>query len=291
MRRRLFLPALLLRAGLVALIAACASESASTTSTIESTATTATPSGPTGITTTVSLTATTAHPTELTLVAPPDGLIVIEPELIVRGLTSPGAEVTVNGQAAGVSGPDGESSYEAAMTLSEGTNSINVIAEESGSAPTEVSIDVLYMPRASVEFAFFERVSSAQVIVDYAQFLTGQEAIDAAVEDGVTTPEEGVPNDYYIRNVNPMLRDLALDSDVVVILSTNSRAGISEVRVPIDEWLTLFHEDGTAWDLSTETPPEQAPPHFGYFGAGWGAGYWLTIDGLFVVQIRQQWVP
>jgi len=263
-----------------ALVAACASDPAFTTTTVTE---------PIETTTTLPATTTTAPLTELTLVAPPDGLIVIEPELLVLGLTSSDAEVTVNGQPAVVSGPTGQSWFEVTVTLSEGANSINVHAEESGSAPIEMTVEVRYLPDAVERFAFLDQIRfSTEVIADYAEFLTGQEAIDAAVEDGVTTPEEGVPNDYYIRNADSTLSELQLASDVVVILTTQ---GITEVSVPFDEWLGLFHEDGTPWDLSTETPPEQPPPHFGYFGAGWGAGYWLTIDGYFVVQIRQQWVP
>lgn len=140
-------------------------------------------------------------------------------------------------------------------------------------------------------FAFMKRVSTEEIVVDHAQFLTGQEAIDAAVEDGVTTPEEGVPNDYYIRNPDAQLRTLPLSVDVVVILATPAAGAVGEVRVTLAEWLRLFHDDGTPYDLSTEQPPPVSEPHNGFFGAGWGAPYWLTIEGDQVSQIRQQYLP
>lgn len=49
-------------------------------------------------------------------------------------------------------------------------------------------------------FYFVEGVNADGFIVDQAEFLTGEEAKQAAVDDGVILPGEDLPNDFYIRN-------------------------------------------------------------------------------------------
>lgn len=256
-------------------------------------ATTSSPTTTAASTTTVVPITTTTVPRSIALEIswPIEGFISTEPEISVSGVTSPGATVTVNGEEASMSGDDQLAIFDLLIALTEGDNEIAVAATGADAATAEVVVNVRYLPNADLEFAFMDRVSAAEIVADYAQFLTGQEAIDAAVEDGVTTPEEGVPNDYYIRNVNPQLRTLPLSEDVLVILATPAPGAVGEVLVSMDDWLGLFHDDGTPYDLDEEDPPPVEEPHSGFFGAGWGAPYWLTIDGAEVIQIRQQYLP
>lgn len=209
----------------------------------------------------------------------------------MNGVTSPGATVTVNGEETAINSEGDPTYFDRSITLTAGDNEISVVASAPDATPAQMVVTVHYVPDAALEFAFMDRVTADEIVADYAQFLTGQQAIDAAVEDGVTTPEEGVPNDYYIRNVNTQLRTLPLSPDVVVILSTSAPGAVGEIRVPMDDWLVLFHEDGTPYDPSREELPPLEEPHFGFFGAGGGAPYWLTIDGDQVIQIRQQYLP
>ena len=52
---------------------------------------------------------------------------------------------------------------------------------------------------------------------DKVDFRTGQEAVEAAREAGVIGPDEdAVPNDYFTRNDNPLIRDLAVQPDAPV---------------------------------------------------------------------------
>ena len=44
------------------------------------------------------------------------------------------------------------------------------------------------------------------ISIDYAEMLTGQAAIDAAVAAGEIAPGEDLPNDYWISNDNPQKR-------------------------------------------------------------------------------------
>lgn len=58
------------------------------------------------------------------------------------------------------------------------------------------------------------------VSFDKVDFLTGAEAVAAAREAGAIGPDEdSVPNDYFIRNVNPLIRKLPVipDSQVFVL--------------------------------------------------------------------------
>ena len=65
-------------------------------------------------------------------------------------------------------------------------------------------------------YAFLERLDTAkrQITVDVAQFLTGEEAEQAAQEDG----EEAF--DYYVRNQNPRLRDLTFAARLTIVTNT-----------------------------------------------------------------------
>lgn len=271
------------------MLVACGGDAGSVTTTNVSPTTTGTaaPTTTAGPTSPIPIPA----PAELEVLWPVEGFVTIEPELSVNGHASAGAIVTVNGEEAATTSEGGPTFFDRSISLTEGANKISVVAYAPEATPAEMVVTVHYLPGADLEFAFMDRVSAEEIVADYAQFLTGQEAIEAAVEDGVTTPEEGVPNDYYIRNVNPQLRTLPLAQDVVVILSTAAPGAVGEVRVQMEDWLSLFHEDGTPYDPSLEDVPPAVEPHFGFFGAGGGAPYWLTIEGDQVRQILQQYLP
>jgi len=144
------------------------------------------------------------------------------------------------------------------------------------------------------EIAFLTQVSATEIVADSAEMLTGDEANQAAFEDGVIgSVDEGVPNDYYIRNQDDQLRTLAVADGVTVVLQTSATGSVSGVEVPMDEWLALFKADGTPWDYEVDEVPSWPEPHMGYFGAGTkGAPYWLTFDADGnVIEIEQQYLP
>ena len=66
--------------------------------------------------------------------------------------------------------------------------------------------------------------ATTQVEIDYVAMYTGDEAIEKALEDGsdvVEMDEHGdyyIPNDYYIRNNNPVLRTFPLANDCEVYM-------------------------------------------------------------------------
>lgn len=112
--------------------------------------------------------------------------------------------------------------------------------------------------------------------IDYAEMLTGPEADAAAIEAGEIPPGEHVPNDYYIRNVNPMKREFAVSDSVEIFTSTR--------WAPHDGW--------------------EAPCTWADFVGFWGPGplpdgdtqlhavpWWIIRDGPEVIDITEQYIP
>ncbi len=218
------------------------------------------------------------------------------PGIHLSGTVTPGAEVFLL-----VTSDAGEMVFEGPATvegdrfagdviLAKGANTVTVAAAYPDGETIGVD-DVRHEMEVAVEFAFLTHVSASEIVADYAQWLTGDEANQAAFEDGVIgSVEEGVPNDYYIRNVNPRLRTLPLSGDVAVWL-VSAAGPVMSVAVEVDEWLALFN-DGVPWDYETEEPPSFEPPHYDYFGSGTVyAGYWLIIVDGEVIAIERQYVP
>jgi cytoskeleton protein RodZ len=82
-------------------------------------------------------------PPELTLVSPAADLVSSSSALTVRGLTKPGAKVTINGELVQVS----EAGYfSAPLSLTPGLNSITVVAQKAYSRPSTVARQVFFTP-------------------------------------------------------------------------------------------------------------------------------------------------
>mgnify|MGYP001039290046 CR=1 FL=1 len=112
--------------------------------------------------------------------------------------------------------------------------------------------------------------------IDYAEFLTGEEARQAAIDAGDLEPGEDLPNDYYIRNVNPKKREFTVSASVDIRTSTRWE--------PNDGW--------------------EAPCTWEDFVGFWGPGplpdgdshlhsvpWWIIRDGTEVTSIQEQYVP
>lgn len=265
-----------------------------TTSEVEVTPAPAATAGPSvGTTqTTLGTTSTSRPKAELFLLLdwPPPRVVVTSRDLIVRGSATPESTIEAGGSSTRVEAGgytlDGHSAsyFELPISLEAGDNNLTVIAVGSSGAVTSSDVRVTYLPDATEELAFLTRVSASEIVADYAQWLTGEEADQAAVEAGDIPEGEQVPNGYYILNVNDRLRTLPLVDPPVVVLPTSSSGPVSEVNVSLDEWLGLF-DAGKPW-------AEGRSPRDDYFGAGsvW-APYWLTIQDGVVAQIHQQYVP
>jgi hypothetical protein len=110
--------------------------------------------------------------------------------------------------------------------------------------------------------------------IDYIQFLTGDEAYEAALEDGVITTGEPVPNDYYIRNVNPKIRTFPIDENVEVFIET----------IPGPE-MTIKYVGKQSLDFAT------FKQRFETENASREMPHWITLQDSVVVKIEEQYVP
>ena len=125
----------------------------------------------------------------------------------------------------------------------------------------------------SREFAFVREIrfedGAALVIVDYAQFLTGDKAAAAAAAAGDESPP---PNDYYILNENPQLRTFTMSSDTEVTLVTTVDGLIGDpYTVTADEWAAMI--------VANDPPNITAVP------------YWISISGGALLVVEEQYIP
>ena len=116
----------------------------------------------------------------------------------------------------------------------------------------------------------------AEIDFDDAEFLTGEEAAAAAVEDGALPEGEPLSNDYYVRNPSTATETLPVAEDVAV----------TRVRCPGS------CVDGAAGDFAG------LAESFGRTGAtladdyrGAESQYWVTLRDGVVVAIDEQYVP
>jgi len=111
------------------------------------------------------------------------------------------------------------------------------------------------------------------LVFDKADFLTGEEANEAAREDGHLGPGESVPNDYYIRNNNPLLRTLPFEDDVeLAVIDWNNCCEL--VQGELEPFAAAFEGHQPAGSYRGSLSP-----------------YWLTVAGGRVVKIEEQYQP
>ncbi|HEX6580786.1 MAG TPA: hypothetical protein VF195_07935 [Actinomycetota bacterium] len=104
-----------------------------------------------------------------------------------------------------------------------------------------------------------------RLVIDIQQWFTDEEAIAAAIEDGVIEPGEIIPNGYYIRNDNPRWRTIEIDPAAKVSLTTYPYGQIDDPQI-----------------VSLE--------RFADLAIDWSE-YWITMAEGKVVAIGQQYIP
>lgn len=85
-------------------------------------------------------------------------------------------------------------------------------------------------------FGFVTTLDPAQfrLVFDEAELLEGEEAIEAAEEDGGVVTEGG----HYVRNPEDRMNRVTLDEDIVVRLVAEECCALEEV--PFEDWLAGF---------------------------------------------------
>lgn len=117
-------------------------------------------------------------------------------------------------------------------------------------------------------------VDGRTIAFDRAEFLTGDEANEAAAEEGLETP---VPNDYFIENDEEELSTLGLSPDVELVLLDWSRC--------CDE---TFVGELEAFGAAFEDPPFVQGD---LIYQGPTSPYWVTVEGGAITRIEEQYLP
>jgi hypothetical protein len=119
----------------------------------------------------------------------------------------------------------------------------------------------------------WEQGGKRYMSIDYAEMLTGEEAVQAAIAAGDIQPGEDLPNDYFIRNTSPETRQFDVSDGVPITTSTWH----GEMDSPV------------TWDVFksfwSASPPDQE--------AGFlrDSPWWIERDGQTVVKIDEQYLP
>ncbi len=260
-----------------------------TTSTASST--TATPSTTTSTTATTVAPTTSTTSTSTTLAGAPvihlsgssvrysvTGLVHVE------GFADRRVDVTVGGGAATVSPLEaGPTIFSADLALDPGVHVIAVTAADRHTGTRTVQfLTAIVDPSLEEQFAYLY-VINGSVVADYAEWFTGDEATQAAREDGALPPQQPEEEGFYIRNLDPSTQAITLaDNPVIVLWACYQEPFPCLTREAVDA--------GTWADL-------MADPESDYNLVGWwwyGDGhlpYWLTIDDGVVVQVTEQYLP
>jgi hypothetical protein len=115
-------------------------------------------------------------------------------------------------------------------------------------------------------------VAARTVEFDLIQFLTGDEATAAYVEDHPDDPG-GPPNDYYIVNDNPRLRRLPVAENV---------------EVTVLDWEDGFQPQVIAFaDLPAQLAADLVPDD----DRIWPNPFWLTVNDDTIIAIEEQYIP
>jgi len=119
-------------------------------------------------------------------------------------------------------------------------------------------------------------LGSKTAVVDIAEWLTGPAAVQAAIGDGHIRPGEALPNDYYLRNVNPLTRRVPLATPVTVTVARCPTGCATYAGTLEGLAQALSHPDPHA-DLAAAYRPASL--------------YWLRIVDGEIVRIDEQYRP
>ena len=103
------------------------------------------------------------------------------------------------------------------------------------------------------------------LVLDFAQFMTGDAAAKAAAAAGDESPP---PNDYYISNTNPKLRTFPVDKQAKFVIASSDPNDTTTLSAGEFQDAIANNTDGAA-----------------------DAVYWFVISNGTVTGGEQQWLP
>jgi hypothetical protein len=113
-----------------------------------------------------------------------------------------------------------------------------------------------------------------QLLIDEAEWLSGAEANEAAMEDGVIEAGESVPNDYYNPNEDRARVAMPVADDVVIVLTTADRNNIPSLKCVSWREFDDTMRNPRPWEHAVGQSP-----------------FWLTVQNGEMIRIVEQYLP
>ena len=213
--------------------------------------TTTTPTSAAGLSTTSTGPATTTS-------SPPTAPSVSTTTSTVSTATTTPASTTTVSPTTAASTTTSTASTTSTTAATTTTTDVTSLAEGSGCTPGSTTLP------DGRWFGIVDSADASSVTFDLACWFTGDAAAVAAAQDGEESPP---PNDYYVRNANPMLRTIPVGSlaEVAWMPTPGDPSTVEVISYP--EWVTDR--------LSRSFQPP----------------VWLNIEGGEIISIEEQYIP
>ena len=163
------------------------------------------------------------------------------------------------------------------------TKTVTVTSTSASQAPTSLNVQLPPATRAgqTTQWGHIKSLRRKdghfEMRFDPGLMLHGVAAESAAVEDGATSPGQGVPNDYYIVDEGHRLLTYVVAANASVRIVT---AGDFHVRITVSELAKLFSGKN--------------PRHRALMGGVRGFGFWIRVGDKYpnpVLSLDQQYQP
>lgn len=158
----------------------------------------------------------------------------------------------------------------------ETTTTASTMPETTASTEKLASAEIRTADGKIKVMGFIDRVwesgGKRYIRIDYAQLLTGDEAVKAAIKAGQLAPGEELSNDYFILNENPTVREFEVSKSVDI--TTSTWEGVMEAAATWAEFKSFW----------SPTPPDGAA----YLKE---SPWWIVRDGPLVLRIDEQYLP
>ncbi len=202
----------------------------------------------------------------------------------VEGRSDRRVDVTIGRVAAAVSPVEaGPTIFSADLVLEPGMHVIAVTATDRYTGTrTTLFVTAIVDPSLEEQFAYLHIINGS-VVADYAEWFTGDEATQAAREDGALPPQQPEEEGFYIRNLDPSTQVITLADNPVIVLWA-----CYQEPLPC---LTREAVDAETWaDLMADPESDYNLVGWWWYGDGY-LPYWLTIDDGVVVQVTEHYLP
>jgi hypothetical protein len=151
-----------------------------------------------------------------------------------------------------------------------------------GTVTKTVTVNAQNAPREISLYGHIKSLTSKgagfELRFDPAEWLGGETANRAAIEDGLIPPGDVVPNDYYIRDEGHRLLTYFVPANAPVTVVTNQPGqGIRPTAITVSELVQILEGKN--------------PAHRRIFDRGNHLGFWIRVATDTVRSLEQQYQP